>query len=147
MSVTLDEVMMVANNVGLDEEKYKTLVSELEALEAEKKEERANSKKKNKSQLVVVVKGAPKDCEIVSHIFQIDAEEDPNTLIDKVRAASIEHNINCKKKVNKVESFDDIVHVKRKYSKEQKYMLKTRHDWVHTILAPDDDKFIEVPKE
>lgn len=91
---------------------------------------------------MVFSKGGGEDT--VSHVIQIGAEDDPATLLDKIKQSAIEHNLGQKRKKNLVTTFDDIIHIKRKYSKLAGYQLKTKSDWVRTIvLTPEMEKIAE----
>lgn len=140
--LNLEEIENVLLTLKVDKEIQKKIIAEAAALEEEKRALKEGGKKKNKSQFVVVQKGSGEDT--VSHIFQLAADVDPITLIDKVKQAAISHNIGQKRKKNMVNQFDDLIHIKRKYSKESGYLLKTK-DWVRTIILIPEMEVIAPP--
>lgn len=142
MAIKIEELADVLNEAQAPKEIYNAVMEKAQELENNKKEEREIKATKQKNQFVVVSKGSGEDT--VSHIFSIPAEDDPATLIDKIKQSAVEHNLGQKRKKCLVTEFDDVVHIKRKYSKAVNYQLKTKSDWVRTIvLTPEMEKIAE----
>lgn len=139
MSIQIEELALLLNEAEIPADKYNKIIQSAEALEEEKKQERAlNKEKKGKNQFIVLVKTHKEitDDDLVAHVFQIPQEDDPNDLLKKVVKAGTEQNLTSKRKNNLVKEFDDVVHIKRKFLKEQNIMLKTKEDWTRVVVLP-----------
>jgi hypothetical protein len=149
MSIAIDELMDLLFEAELDTDKRNKVLELAKELEEEKKAERAENKlPKSKNQLVAVLKipnaiasEAISDDNSAAHVFQIPEDSDPDELIPNILEAAKEHNEVTKKKKNRVESFDDVTHIKRKFLKDRNIMLKTRGDWARVIILPEDLDF------
>ena len=145
MSIAIDELMDLLFEAELDTEKREKVLKLAKELEEEKKAERIENKlPKPKHQLVTVLKiphNTPHEAimedNTVAHIFQIPEDSDPDELIPNILQAAAAHNEITKKKKNRVESFDDVTHIKRKFLKEKNIMLKTKVDWSRVIILPE----------
>jgi hypothetical protein len=149
MSILIEELADLLFEAQVRPEDYNAILDLAKQLEDEKKAEReANKAPKSKNQLISVIKLSREtphedihDDNVVSHVFQIPEEFDPNELIPSIVAAATEHNLACKRRKNLVTNFDDIPHIKRKFLKEKNILLKTKEDWARVIVLPEDIKF------
>lgn len=141
--ITLDELAQCLNQVETDKDTYNKVIKAAEELEQNKKAEKTATKtEKSKKQLVVVLKSPePVNPDTVAHIFELGGEEDAGTIITKVKTAAVEHNLAQKRKKNIVTEFDDLVHIKRKFAKDAGYMLKSKTDWIRTIVLDEKVQF------
>ncbi len=113
-----------------------------EMAKAEEEDRLANkAPKQPKGEYVVVLKspGAIPDNTVAS-VFVIPNGDDPNTLLNSIRSATVTSNINQKKKTNVLKTFSEILfNLKPKWMKPSfKRMTK---EWVQVItLAPGEDE-------
>ena len=148
--MNIEELAGLMSQEGVDKDTYNKLLKAAEELENEKKADRQGNGPKARNQFLVVLKSHLdlKEEDIVSHVFTAPAENfDPCTLLDKVRTAAVEQNSNSRKKKSKVESFDEVTKIKRKYLKPENILLKTKEDWVRVIVLPKDVSYLETPAE
>jgi len=146
MAIQLDELADLLFEAELETEQRNKVIQLVKELEEEKKAERAENKQpKAKHQLVAILKiphmtphEAIQSDNMVTHIFQIPEDADPNELIPNLVQCAADHNEVTKKRKNRVESFDDVTHIKRKFLKEKNIMLKTKTDWARVIVLPED---------
>jgi hypothetical protein len=146
MAIQIDELADLLFEAELETEQRNKIIQLVKELEAEKKAEREENKlPKAKHQLVAVLKiphMTPHEAiqieNMVTHIFQIPEDADPNELIPNLVQCAADHNEVTKKRKNRVESFDDVTHIKRKFLKEKNIMLKTKTDWARVIVLPED---------
>ena len=146
MAIQLDELADLLFEAELETEQRNKVIQLVKELEEEKKAERAENKlPKAKNQLVAVLKishmtphEAIQSDNMVTHIFQIPEDADPNELIPNLVQCAADHNEVTKKRKNRVECFDDVTHIKRKFLKEKNIMLKTKTDWARVIVLPED---------
>jgi len=140
--IKIEEIQEILNTTKTPPEFSKEILAKVAELESAKKDDKEVTVKA-KNQFVVFSKGETPDT--VAHIFQVSEEDDLAMVLDKIRKSAIEHNLSCKKKSNLVTTFDDVVHIKRKHSKEAGYQLKTKADWVRMIvLTPEMERLAEV---
>lgn len=146
MAIQLDELADLLFEAELETEQRNKVIQLVKELEEEKKAERAENKlPKAKNQLVAVLKishmtphEAIQSDNMATHIFQIPEDADPNELIPNLVQCAADHNEVTKKRKNRVECFDDVTHIKRKFLKEKNIMLKTKTDWARVIVLPED---------
>lgn len=143
--ISLETIIEVMAEQNVEPPKQEKIIQHLkDILEEEKKERESEKMPKQKNQFVVVVKSEVDltNKEVVATVFQMPQDSDPNMLLSKIADASKAHNLVCKRAKNKVSTFDDAIsHVKRKFTKEQGYLPKTK-DWVQAIVLTKD-KIIE----
>jgi len=138
MAILLEELQRLLSEASVDNEKYKQILKAAEELEEEKKADRSGAPK-SKNELVVTIKGSGED--MVAHVWQISAESDAGLLMDKINKAATSNNLAAKRAKSRVENFDDVAGIKRKFLKEENVALKTKTDWVRVIQIPEGLKF------
>lgn len=141
--IAIDELQSVLGQVEIAPELRAEIIQKAEEIEQDKKSSRGTkTKQKSKNSWVVVLKSPGQiDPNTVAHIFQMDCEDDLGTVVTKVKDAGVNQNINAKRKKSKVESFDDVIHIKRRWLKEKGVALKSKEDWVRIVQLPEDFKF------
>lgn len=149
MSLKIEELVDCLNSVQVDKDTFNKIISEAEKIEGSKKSERAaTNKKKSKNQFVVVLKSPEKiDPNTVAHVVLIDGEDDAGEVLTKIQSAAREQNVTSKSKKTKVYTIDDLPHIKRRYSKDAGFMVKTKDDWCRTVVVNGDLKFEGVRHE
>jgi hypothetical protein len=143
MSIKLDELASLLDDIDLTPAVRKSILQQAEQLEEEKKQEREENKlPKSKNQFVVVVKTHVEisDEDIVAHVFQIPQEYDPNNLLGDLVSATTDHNLSQKRKKNVLEEFDDVTKIKRAFLKPKNIHVKTKDDWTRVVVLPKDFK-------
>lgn len=140
MSIKLEELQMLLDDVDLEPNIRRNILKSAEQLEEEKKQEREENKvPKPKNQFVVVVKTsvAIEDGDIVAHVFQTPEDADPDNLLSTLVSATTDHNLAQKRKKNVIEDFDDVGKIKRKFLKDKGIHVKTKDDWTRVIVLPE----------
>lgn len=129
MALSLEDITFCMQKIELDKEKYNALVQELEAAEEEKKAAREGGKKKSKNEFVICVRGDKQLAEILQQgwVVQVPAESDNATLISRFQQAAGDHNAaSTRKKSYITEWVDFFPSLKRKFSKNHNFHVKTK---------------------
>lgn len=129
MSLKIDEIISAAQQAGITADKLKVLRQELEELEKEKADDRAANKgPKAKNKFVILVRG---DKDLAAKVQQgwivkVKENDDTNTLVERIKSAAKEQNVNGRKK-SIVNTFADIFRfLKRKFSKAHNWQGVTK---------------------
>lgn len=120
MSLKIDEILSAATQAGIAADKLKVLRQELEELELEKKNDRAsNNGPKAKNKFVFLARMDKETAAKVQAGFlvKVKEDEDVNTVIDKLKSAAKEQNVNSRKKGIVNTWRDCFGGLKRKFSK------------------------------
>ena len=131
MSLKIDEVIAVLSDSGVPSDKVAIVRKELEQIETEKKEERADNKTpKAKSEYVIVLSdpdGKVKG-DFVGWVVQIEEGQSPAAVLDKIKTAAATQNSSVKKFIkNPLKTFADAFeNVRRKFTKTEKVHVKTK---------------------
>ncbi len=146
-----DDLINIFNLSGVTGETRKEALRVAEMLAKEKEEEKLLNRqpKKPKGDFVVVLKspGEIPDGTVAS-VFVIPNGDDPATLLDSIRSATVTSNLQQKKKKNVLGKFSDILfHLKNKFLKNSNIKRLTK-EWcqVLTINPEQDENFIKIEK-
>jgi hypothetical protein len=123
MSLKIDEILSAATQAGIPQDKLKVLKQELEELEKEKADDRAANKggPKAKNKFVFLIRGTKELAAQVQSgwLVKIKDSDDTNTVIDRLKTAAKEQNVNSRKK-GIINAWRDVfLGMKRKFSKAQ----------------------------
>ncbi len=148
--VSMDEVTNAANLAGITGETRTIFMEKLKMFAAEGASERQPRKK---NEVVVVVKTREgltlTDEDITASVYAITEGEDAATLLDKIRAASVDSNIinGGKKKPTLIGTFTEtLALLKPRYQKDRKFKGMTKQWSRCLILTPEQDAKFVKPK-
>jgi hypothetical protein len=129
MSLSINEVAQVLA-AKLAPEKVREVVQELNTIEAEKKEDRAENGPKQKNQYAFVLldpNNALKGQQFVGLVVQYPENESPNEILPKIYNAAYTQNRTAKRKRWSLNTVAEAAEsVKRKFFKEQNIHVKTK---------------------
>jgi hypothetical protein len=142
---TEDDLLSILNLADITGDQKKEALRVARVLMEEKKSEKeAGKAPRRKNQYIVVLKGPDelKDMEIVSSVFSCPEDQDPATLFDSIRAATVDSNCMRKKKKMELRKFSDIILLlKAKFQKPRNFKILTK-EWCRTLVLDRDDAFI-----
>ena len=129
--VALDEVEAKLLEHKVESDKVQEIISELEKVVQELKEERqAEAGEKQKMEYVIVLhdkEGLLKDKEIAGWVVQQEENEDPNLILSKLTDAAKNQNEATTKKKNFITDLKSLFEgLKSKFTKEKKVKIKTK---------------------
>lgn len=148
MKIDIDSVISAAT-LTLEGETRTLFIEKLNQMAKEEEEEKLANKqpKKPKGEFVVILKSPGEIPDnTVAAVFVIPNGDDPNTLLNSIRSATVTSNISQKKKSSILKTFTEILfNLKPKWMKPAfKRMTK---EWVQTItLAPGEDEAFIITK-
>lgn len=121
MSLSIEDIEKTLRDNAVAVPTINVIITQLEAIEADKKEERAETPKQ-KNQFVWVTNDANS-----GWLLQLPESEDVGTAESKLRAAIKSYNTTRRAKKKPVKSWADCMeHVTRKFTKENKVHIKTK---------------------
>ena len=129
MSVKVDELEFLLNQLDVANEVKSKILDEVKALEEEKKSEREAGKSKAKNEFVVFVRGDEELQKVLQQawIVQVPESSDNASLITRMQEAAGEHNASSKRKKSYITEWADFFEaVKRKFTKERNFHVKTK---------------------
>jgi 5,10-methenyltetrahydromethanopterin hydrogenase len=131
MKVDLEEVESMLLQKQIDPIKVQQIVTELEKVAEELKEERkAEAGPKQKWEFVIVLDDKEellKGKEIAGWVVQQPSGDDANLILSKLADAAKNQNEVTKKKANKITDLTSLFeHLKSKFTKEKKVRIKTK---------------------
>lgn len=140
MSLKIEDVIETLKRQKLDQKIIEKVTDELEQIEEENKAEKAPAGPKQKKQFVIVVRGdeSMKGKSLAGWVAQMNEGDDPSTLLSRMTKAAEAHNAAQKRKKHIVTSVADAFqYIKRKFSKEQNYLVKTK-EYVQVVIVTED---------
>lgn len=141
--VNLDDVLHLVSKHQLEPEKKKELMEDLEQLAAESAAEKSEKKPRSKKEMIVVVRSHKEDLcsdDFSLAIFQTARDGDPEEMLENIKKAAVENNIQATKAKNRVNNFNEVVsHLKPKWLK-QFNVGKPAKEWLRFVFL-DDSKF------
>lgn len=144
-----DTLIDTLNILQVDGEIRAEIIAKFDELAQEAKADRALEKsKRGKKQYVVVLKSpSPLPEDIVSSIWVMKEDGDPNTLFDKIRSATVDNNLAARKAKNRIFEFSNILSfLKPKWLKNYE-IKKLSKDWERTLVITDEKFLEETPFE
>ncbi len=131
--ISLEDIVSVINGSKIDPKERVEIIKELNAIADELAQEKADNKgeKKPKGKFVVLIKSDDASLQAKlaqgGYIIQVADQSDTSTLYSRIQTAARSHNDSCKRPKNRVNTFPEAMEkIKRKYSKEQNYLIKTK---------------------
>jgi len=138
MSLTIDEVIATLQALKVSPQILVAAETQLEALEAEKKDEKeAAPKQKNQTHLVLLdPEGKLKDLgDFVGFSVQIPIDANPNMTLGRIHAAAYAQNAAPGKKKWNVKDLSEVGAIKRKYLKDQNVAVKSGKQPVQVLVT------------
>lgn len=130
--ISIDEVQSVLLKQSIPKEQVVAVVKELSQIVQEEAAQRqASAEPKTKNEYTIVLSDPNNDLagkEFTGWAIQIKAGEDAGTILTRVANATKSYNVNTRAgKKNPIKTFGEaLMHVKRKFFKEQDILVKTK---------------------
>lgn len=142
MALNIEELndAIVQSGLKLSVEDRRKILEEARKIEEEKKAERENNKEpKSKNEFCVLIRGDESLKEIVQEawVVQVPTHIPQDDLIERVKKASRDHNQAVKRKGMCNTFRDAFQYVKRKFSKDNNYLVKTKEPCRVHILTKE----------
>ena len=141
--IDMDEIINGLNLAGITGEPRKLFLEKLKTLALENSSERQPRKK---SEVVVVLKTREgltlTDDDVTASVYSIPEGEDAATLLDRVRAASVDSNLvnGGKKKPTKIRTFTEtLALLKPRYQKDRNFKGMTKQWSRCVVITPEQD--------
>ncbi len=148
--IDMDEIINSLNLAGITGEPRQVFLEKLKTLAAENSSERQPRKK---SEVVVVLKTREglilTDEDVTASVYSMPEGEDAATLLDSIRAASVDSNIvnETKKKPTKISTFTEtLALLKPRYQKDRKFKGLTKQWSRCLVITPEQDAKFVKPK-
>ncbi len=141
MKIDIESVRFTLQEHGVEAKKIELVVKDLEeTAQSEKTEKGVGTKKKNIHYILLSdPDGKLAGIELTGWVITMPDGEDPNTLLDKISRAAVNHNNNQKRKKLFVKTIGEaIMYVKRKWAKQENFLVKTAEP---TWVFRTDNKF------
>lgn len=151
--LSIDDVINTLNVLQVERETRQEILDRLNKLEKEKKEERENKKvpKAKKEAFIVLksLKGEISNEDFVASVFMADEGTDPVTILPAIRSATVDFNLQRKRK-KAILTFTEVIELlKPKWLKGTSPSLKRiTTQWSPIIVLPfeQDENFIKIEK-
>jgi hypothetical protein len=143
LKIDIDDIVSAANLAGLAGEQRTLFMEKINMLAKEKEEDRLASKvPKRKNEHFIVIKGENVNPDLLQGaVFTMPEGSDPALLLDAIRAATVDQNIQKKnKKKANIQTFSDALTVKAKHQKERGYKGLTKEFCRIIAITPEQDK-------
>lgn len=129
MNIKIEEVESVLRNKNIPANVIIQVVNELEAVAEENKAEKsAEPKQKNEYGVILLdPNNVVRDNNLTALVVQYPHGENPNTILDRLYAATYAQNAAGKRKKYNIQTVGEAARsVKRKFYKENRLMIKTK---------------------
>lgn len=141
-----DDLINIFNLSGVTGEIRKEALRVADMLAKEKEEEKsANKVPRRKNQHVIVIRTSVPitDDDVTASVYTMPEDDDAATLLDRVRAASVDSNLKKKAKKAGIKTFTDSLTLKAKFAKDRNFKGLVK-EWSRVIvITPEqDDKFL-----
>jgi hypothetical protein len=148
MTLSIDDIVSAITLANITGESRSLLMEKINMLAKEKQDEKeANKVPKRKNEHFIVIKGENVNPDLLQGaVFTMPEGSDPALLLDAIRAATVDQNIQKKnKKKANIQTFSDALTVKAKHQKERGYKGLTKEFCRIIAITPEQDKtFISI---
>ena len=140
--IDIDDVISAITLAGVEGEQRTLLMEKINMFVKEQEEERLAAKvPKRKNQHVVVIKTSVPitDDDVVASVYTMPEDDDAATLLDRIRAASVDSNLKKKAKKAGIKTFTDSLSLKAKFAKERDFKGLVKQFGRVIVITPEKD--------